>query len=310
MFPVPVARWNVRPRTHDDDEDGVSAETPAQRLHRHDQENGIDWDRDTPPRQRPGTAVQDLADALVEVCAAYLRGKIVSADNADVYQVIIHAGTQAISTEDTEPAEDPEPDAAGEPDGVSAETPASPPAKTPDPSAWHPAHPGRCHLDDGPAIHPAALRLIGCNATISTMIHDTDGNVLNAGRRTRKPPAALRRAIHERDGSRCQYLGCQYLGCESRRTEAHVQEWLDAYHQDWKREKGGHWAVARDDGHVLGRIALRRFDFDDGIAGIGYWVLPAARAVLVSRVRAAGNCGGEPGRQPGCTGRGPAMGRG
>jgi RimJ/RimL family protein N-acetyltransferase len=42
------------------------------------------------------------------------------------------------------------------------------------------------------------------------------------------------------------------------RTEAHVQEWFDAYHQDWKREKGGHWAVAGDDGHVLGRIALRR----------------------------------------------------
>jgi len=189
---------------HDDAEDGVSAETPAQRLHRHDQENGIDWDRDTPPRQRPGTAVQDLADALVEVCAAYLRGKIVSADNADVYQVIIHAGTQAITTED------PEPDAAGEPVDVSAET-----------STGHPAHPGRCHLDDGPAIHPAALRLIGCNATISTMIHDTDGNVLNAGRRSRKPPAALRRAIRERDHSRCQYPGC-----ESRRTDAHhIRYW-------------------------------------------------------------------------------------
>jgi hypothetical protein len=186
---------------HDDDADGVSAETPVQRLHRHDQDNGIAWDGDKPPRQQVKTPVQDLADALVEVCAAYLRSKIVSADNADVYQIIVHAGTQAI-TEDPEPAETdepakvPEPEAAGEPGGVSAET-----------SIGHPACPGRCHLDDGPAISPAALRLIGCNATISTMIHDADGNVLNVGRRSRKPPAALRRAVRERDGSRCQYPG-------------------------------------------------------------------------------------------------------
>jgi hypothetical protein len=37
------------------------------------------------------------------------------------------------------------------------------------------------------------------------MVHDTDGSVLNAGRRTRKPSAALRRAVRERDRSRCQY---------------------------------------------------------------------------------------------------------
>jgi 5-methylcytosine-specific restriction endonuclease McrA len=194
---------------HDDHDAGVSAETPAQRLSRHDQDNGIDWDGDTPPRQRPGTPAADLADALVEVCAAYLRSKIVSADNADVYQVIIHAGTQAITTEDPEPAR------------VSAETPPPPPTVAPDPPVWHPASPARCHLDDGPAISPAALRLIGCNATISTMIHDADGNVLNVGRRSRKPPAALRRAVRERDGSRCQYPGCK-----SRRTDAHhIQYW-------------------------------------------------------------------------------------
>jgi hypothetical protein len=32
------------------------------------------------------------------------------------------------------------------------------------------------------------------------------------------------------------------------RTEADVQEWFDAYRQDWKHEKGGHWAVARGAG--------------------------------------------------------------
>jgi hypothetical protein len=216
---IRAARSDLEHPHHE--EDGVPAETPAQRLHRHDREGGVDWDGDTPPRRQPGTAVQDLADALVEVCAAYLRGKIVCADNADVYQVIIHAGTQAITTEDQEPGEAGEPAVAPEPSGVSAETPAPPPGKEPDPPVWHPAYPGRCHLDDGPAISPAALRLIGCNATISTMIHDTDGDVLDAGRRSRKPSAALRRAVRERDGSRCQYPGC-----ESRRTDAHhIRYW-------------------------------------------------------------------------------------
>jgi hypothetical protein len=200
---------------HDDDhEDG--AETPAQRLNRQDQEDGISWGGENPPRQRSRIPVQDLADALVEVCAAYLRGKIASADNADVYQVIIHAGAEAI-TKDPEPAGTPGPDGvpAGTPHAIAPNVPAE---TLP---IGHPARPGRCHLDDGPAISPAALRLIGCNATISTMVHDTGGNVLAVGRRSRKPSAALRRAIRERDGSRCQYPGC-----ESRRTDAHhVQYW-------------------------------------------------------------------------------------
>jgi len=36
------------------------------------------------------------------------------------------------------------------------------------------------------------------------------------------------------------------------------REWLDACRQDWEREKGGHWAIIRDGGEVLGRIARRR----------------------------------------------------
>ena len=65
-------------------------------------------------------------------------------------------------------------------------------------------------------------------------------------------------------------------------TEAEVRYWFDTYRQDWERETGGNWAIVRDDGDVLGRIALRGFDFDDGIAGASYWVLPAARGVGVA----------------------------
>jgi 5-methylcytosine-specific restriction endonuclease McrA len=192
---------------HDDHDDGggdgggdggrVSAETRGGKLAARDKEDGLDLAGDKPPAIRKEHA-EDLADALVEICAAYLRGKIASAGNPDVYQVIIHAGTAAITAGD---------DAVTAEDGVPAET--------------SPAFPLRCHFEDGGAISPAALRLIACNATITTMLHDTAGNVLNAGRRTRKPPAALRRAVRERD--RCR---CRFPGCESRRVDAHhIKYW-------------------------------------------------------------------------------------
>jgi hypothetical protein len=177
----------------------------------------------------------DLADALVQICADYLSAKAATADNPDTYQVIIHAGTRAITG--TEPPASPRPPppsatpaAPPEPAGVSAETPA-PQAQAPRPAQpalpfWHPAHPDRCHLDDGPAISPATLALIGCNATISTMIHDLSGAVIDVGRRTRKVPPALRRALRERDHGRCQYPGC-----DSRRTDAHhIRHWANGGH--------------------------------------------------------------------------------
>lgn len=78
---------------------------------------------------------QDLADALAEVAGAYLRGKIVSADNADIYQVVIHTTPQALAAT---PGQDP--------GRVPAETPVGVPAET---AMGHPAWPGRCR----PASH-------------------------------------------------------------------------------------------------------------------------------------------------------------
>jgi hypothetical protein len=81
----------------------------------------------------------------------------------------------------------------------------------------------RCHIQDGPALSLNTLALISCSATISTMIHDTAGAILDVGHRTRKPPPALRRAIRERDGYRCQFPGCR-----SRRTDAHhIVHWAN-----------------------------------------------------------------------------------
>lgn len=65
-------------------------------------------------------------------------------------------------------------------------------------------------------------------------------------------------------------------------SEAQIAGWFDGYREDWERERGAHWAVTGEDGRVLGRMALRGFDFDDGVAWTGYWVLPAARGAGVA----------------------------
>jgi 5-methylcytosine-specific restriction endonuclease McrA len=57
---------------------------------------------------------------------------------------------------------------------------------------------------------------LACHATVSWMLHDHDGTLLDAGRRHRRATAALRRAVRERDKGRCQFPGCQ-----SRRTDIH-----------------------------------------------------------------------------------------
>jgi 5-methylcytosine-specific restriction endonuclease McrA len=203
------------PGPHDDG-------TRAERLKERDAVNGTDLQNGGRPPWDEATRVpaEDLADALTDVCASFLQGKIASADNPDVYQVIIHAGAAAI-TDDPPGAEDP----AGAPSGVSAEARTRMAAAAGEPR-WplrHPAREDRCHLEDGPALSPEGLQLIGCNATISTMVHDADGNVLAVGRRTRTPPPALRRAVRERDGYRCRFPGCQ-----SRKTDLHhIQHWAN-----------------------------------------------------------------------------------
>jgi 5-methylcytosine-specific restriction endonuclease McrA len=177
---------------------------------------------DTPPVEDAGRAAAScrasLADALVEVAGAYLAGKIATASNPDIYQVIVHVGPEALTTIGPD-ASNP---ATAQPD-VSAETPGAPLAGTLASPACpahrpkaHPAHPARCHLDDGPAISPAAAQALACHATVSWMLHDHDGTLLDVGRRHRRPTPALRRAVRERDKGRCQFPGCN-----SRRTDIH-----------------------------------------------------------------------------------------
>jgi RimJ/RimL family protein N-acetyltransferase len=61
-----------------------------------------------------------------------------------------------------------------------------------------------------------------------------------------------------------------------------VRELFAWYREAWTDEKAASWAVTRDGGEVLGRIALGDFDLDDGVAGCAYWVLPGARGAGVA----------------------------
>jgi len=175
---------------HEEEAAGVSAETPA--------------------AAGPVVATSSsLADALLVVAEAFLAQKVAGADDAEVYQVVVHVGTDALDT----PGAGPTP--APGPAGVAPESPA------PGPVPGDPADPGRCHVEDGPAISVSTAQMLACTAALSWMVHDHDGSILRLGRRRRRPNAALRRAARERDKCRCRFPGC-----ESRRVDLHhIQFW-------------------------------------------------------------------------------------
>jgi hypothetical protein len=80
---------------------------------------------------------------------------------------------------------------------------------------------GCCELDGGPTLAPETVRRLACDAKLVTVAEDGDGNPLGVGRRHRRPPSALRRALAARDG------GCRFPGCGSRRYlhAHHVRHW-------------------------------------------------------------------------------------
>jgi len=214
---------------------------------------------EAPAAARPAAPTSSsLADALVIVAEAFLAGKVAAAADPEVYQVIVHIGTDAITT----------PSPAVGPAGVPAETPPLPqpsshPVPVPDPvpvpnpprPPGHPADPGRCHVEDGPAISPSSAQMIACSSTWTWMLQDSAGQLLDLGRRRRRPNAALRRAARERDKCRCRFPGC-----ESRRVDLHhIQYWsnggrtklenlvsLCKYHHMLVHERGYLIAAVRD----------------------------------------------------------------
>jgi hypothetical protein len=179
-------------------------------------------DGEAPPAGQPAAAGEgpalvtstSLADALLVIAEAYLAGQIAAAANPEIYQVIVHVGTDTLTPDPATPDPDP---ADPDPGGVSAGTPAAGLAP------GHPADPARCHVQDGPAISITTAQMLTCTAALSWMLHDRDGTILDLGRRRRRPSTAQRRAARDRDHGRCRYPGC-----ESRRTDLHhIQYWAN-----------------------------------------------------------------------------------
>jgi uncharacterized protein DUF222/HNH endonuclease len=82
---------------------------------------------------------------------------------------------------------------------------------------------GRCELEDGPSMAAESARRLACDASIITILEDTEGEPLNVGRRTRSIPPALRRALNARD------RGCRFPGCPNTRyvDGHHIHHWAN-----------------------------------------------------------------------------------
>ena len=91
-------------------------------------------------------------------------------------------------------------------------------------------------------------------------------------------------ALHDVPGLVTAYAdpGIQHWHTRSM-TAAEAEEWVHAANCSWTTETAANWAVT-ERGAVLGRMAVRSIDLAEGLAGIGYWVVPAARGRAVAHV--------------------------
>ncbi len=162
---------------------------------------------------RPGTQTQTRAgraDGLIALAETFLGGQSRPRADPDRYTTIIHTDAP------TEPA-------TGRP---AAEKPDA----RPDPEPVDNAHlgtPVAAHheIEDGPALDPATIDRLTCGSGRRILIrHRTKRGqrrgahpgapigpgetLIDLGRRTRRPNAALRRAVYHRDHGHCQYPAC------------------------------------------------------------------------------------------------------
>lgn len=77
-----------------------------------------------------------------------------------------------------------------------------------------------CRVQNGPGLAVETARRIACDAAVVPVTEDSEGRILDVGRRHRFPNRALKRALRRRDGH------CQFPGCPSTRVHAHhVRHW-------------------------------------------------------------------------------------
>jgi len=143
-----------------------------------------DQARETKDEQGDGVPVrQRRADALGLVAESALAGGLDKGARGDRLQVVIHVDAQVLED---------------------------------------PLEPGVSMLEDGTDVSAETSRRLACDAGKVVMKQDSEGNILDVGRRTRTVPAAIRRALTARDE------GCQFPGCGLKYCEAHhLKHWAN-----------------------------------------------------------------------------------
>ena len=87
----------------------------------------------------------------------------------------------------------------------------------------NPIEPGISAAVEGLALTNHTLKRMACDCAITAVTVDEDGDPLDVGRKTRKVPPALRRALQLRDG-RCRFPGCTH---ERYLDAHHMEHWMD-----------------------------------------------------------------------------------
>jgi hypothetical protein len=78
-------------------------------------------------------------------------------------------------------------------------------------------------LDDGTRVPAETFRRLACDAGLVPHLEDSDGQTLDVGRKTRRIPPAIRRALRTRQPT------CAFPGCDHRRflDAHHIEHWID-----------------------------------------------------------------------------------
>ena len=121
-----------------------------------------------------------LADALVHVSEEALSATRAEGSSADRLQVVVHVDAEVLG---------------------------------------HDTLDGRAEIE-GVGVSAEVCRRLACDASVVTMTHDQDGNVVDTGRKTRVISTPLRRKLKERDST------CRFPGCTNTFTDGHhVEHW-------------------------------------------------------------------------------------
>jgi hypothetical protein len=146
-----------------------------------EQEVSSDSENSAETPPRKETFERRRVDALADIAESYLANGPESSSSADRYQVMLH---------------------------VSAETLTN-------------AEGDLSHIEDGPRVSAETSRRLGCDASISVLSENEEGETLNIGRKTRVIPAAMRRALKARDE------GCRFPGCTHKHyiDGHHIEHW-------------------------------------------------------------------------------------